>query len=81
MRNFLSQVIPSGGPPSSETNLAATALNKSRRGGKPEASILSIQRTKDRSMASERGLLLLLSFIAGRDASESVADGGAGYIV
>ena len=28
-------VKPSGGPPSSDTNPAATALNKSRRGGKP----------------------------------------------
>lgn len=42
IENLFSQVIPSGGPPSSNTNLAATALNKSRRGGKLEASISSI---------------------------------------
>ena len=32
-QEFPCQVIPSGGPPSSETNLASTALNRSRRGG------------------------------------------------
>ena len=80
MRDPLYQVEPSGGSSSSDSNLAAIALNKSKQG---ESHLLPCHPPTELMMVDSRsnGIFTCQWLNGGWESSECVAEGGAGYFV